>query len=57
MIIDRAEGITIVSACSGQGAKFAPLIGSTIYELVTSTNTQQPRELFRAHPQRFLQEV
>lgn len=57
MIIDRAEGITIVSACSGQGAKFAPLIGSTIYELVTGTSTSQPRELFRAHPQRFLQEA
>lgn len=55
MIIDRAEGITIVSACSGQGAKFAPLIGSTIYELVTG-DIQTP-ELFRAHPQRFLQEA
>lgn len=26
-ILDRAEGITVVSPCSGHGAKFAPLIG------------------------------
>jgi sarcosine oxidase len=26
-IIDRADGITLLSPCSGHGAKFAPLIG------------------------------
>ncbi|MGO1543202.1 MAG: FAD-dependent oxidoreductase [Gulosibacter sp.] len=26
-VLERVEGITIVSACSGHGAKFGPLIG------------------------------
>jgi sarcosine oxidase len=34
-ILDRAEGITILSPCSGHGAKFAPLIGQLAADLAT----------------------
>ncbi|MFJ4029070.1 FAD-dependent oxidoreductase [Paenarthrobacter sp. NPDC089989] len=36
-IIDRAEGVTILSPCSGHGAKFAPLIGQLGADLATGT--------------------
>jgi len=36
-IIDRADGITILSPCSGHGAKFAPLIGQLAADLATGT--------------------
>ncbi len=51
MIIDRAAGVTIVSPCSGQGAKFAPLLGELVLDLVTGTETTTDR--FRAVGQRF----
>ncbi len=51
MIIDRAAGVTIVSPCSGQGAKFAPLIGEWVLDLVSGS--QQAVERFRAVGQRF----
>ncbi|WP_312676477.1 FAD-dependent oxidoreductase [Microbacterium sp.] len=51
MIIDRAEGITIVSPCSGQGAKFAPLLGELVYDLVAGS--QHAVDRFRAAGQRF----
>jgi len=38
-IIDRADGITILSPCSGHGAKFAPLIGQFAADLATGTGT------------------
>ena len=38
-IIDRAERITILSPCSGHGAKFAPLIGQLAADLATGTGT------------------
>lgn len=38
-ILDRADGITVVSPCSGHGAKFAPLIGQFAAELATGTRT------------------
>lgn len=38
-IIDRAEAITILSPCSGHGAKFAPLIGQFAADLATGTGT------------------
>ncbi|MFF1832002.1 FAD-dependent oxidoreductase [Paenarthrobacter sp. NPDC058040] len=38
-IIDRAEGITILSPCSGHGAKFAPLIGQLAADLATGAGT------------------
>ncbi|WP_426324007.1 FAD-dependent oxidoreductase [Microbacterium sp. E-13] len=34
-IIDRAGGVTILSPCSGHGAKFAPLLGDLTARLVT----------------------
>lgn len=51
MIIDRAEGITILSPCSGQGAKFAPLLGELVLDLVTGSRPTSER--FRAAGQRF----
>lgn len=36
-LIDRAEGITVLSPCSGHGAKFAPLIGQWAADLATGT--------------------
>ncbi|GGF38661.1 N-methyltryptophan oxidase [Microbacterium sorbitolivorans] len=51
MIIDRAEGITIISPCSGQGAKFAPLFGELVYDLVAGSGIAGDR--FRATGQRF----
>ncbi|MCZ9880253.1 FAD-dependent oxidoreductase [Arthrobacter sp. B2a2-09] len=36
-LIDRAGGLTIVSPCSGHGAKFAPLIGRWAADLATGT--------------------
>lgn len=45
-LIDRADGITVVSPCSGHGAKFAPLIGDLAAGLVTGTGTVP--DLFRA---------
>jgi sarcosine oxidase len=38
-IIDRAEGITILSPCSGHGAKFAPLIGHLAADLATGAGS------------------
>jgi sarcosine oxidase len=34
-LIDRADGITVLSPCSGHGAKFAPLIGQWAAALAT----------------------
>jgi sarcosine oxidase len=34
-ILDRADGITILSPCSGHGAKFAPLMGQLAADLAT----------------------
>ena len=51
MIIDRVEGITILSPCSGQGAKFAPLLGELVLDLVAGS--EHPSERFRAAGQRF----
>ena len=34
-ILDRVDGITILSPCSGHGAKFAPLIGQLAADLAT----------------------
>lgn len=33
-LIDRCDGITILSACSGHGAKFAPVLGDLAVDLV-----------------------
>ena len=36
-LIDRADGLTVLSPCSGHGAKFAPLIGQWAADLATGT--------------------
>ncbi|MFC8680128.1 FAD-dependent oxidoreductase [Microbacterium ureisolvens] len=38
-IIDRVEGVTILSPCSGHGAKFAPLLGDLTARLVTGEDS------------------
>ncbi len=38
-IIDVSDGIVIVSACSGHGAKFAPLLGELAADLATGAGT------------------
>jgi sarcosine oxidase len=52
MIIDRAAGVTILSPCSGQGAKFAPLLGELVLDLVAGSG--RAAERFRAVGQRFV---
>lgn len=37
-VIDRVEGVTILSPCSGHGAKFAPVIGELAARLVTGSD-------------------
>lgn len=44
-IMDETQGITIMSPCSGHGAKFAPLLGDLAADLATGTGTVP--ELFR----------
>jgi sarcosine oxidase len=39
-VIDRVEGITLVSPCSGHGAKFAPLIGSLAADAATGERVE-----------------
>lgn len=43
-VIDSAEGVTIVSACSGHGGKFAPLLGELAADLATGAS--QPLDPF-----------
>ena len=42
-VIDRYEGITLVSPCSGHGAKFAPLIGSVAAEAAAASSVEAAR--------------
>lgn len=42
-VLDRWEGITVVSPCSGHGAKFAPLIGSLAASLATAKTADHGR--------------
>jgi sarcosine oxidase len=42
-LIDRAENLTILSPCSGHGAKFAPLIGQWAADLATGAGTVPDR--------------
>ena len=45
-VIDEASGIVVVSACSGHGAKFAPLLGKFAADLATGSG--KVPEQFRA---------
>ena len=40
-LIDRVEGITLLSPCSGHGAKFAPLIGQLAAAVATGAAPEQ----------------
>lgn len=42
-VIDRVDNLTILSPCSGHGAKFAPLIGQWAADLATGTGTVPAR--------------
>jgi sarcosine oxidase len=42
-LIDRADGLTILSPCSGHGAKFAPLIGQWAADLATGAGNVPER--------------
>ncbi|MBD8043353.1 FAD-dependent oxidoreductase [Arthrobacter sp. Sa2BUA2] len=42
-VIDRAEGITVLSPCSGHGAKFAPLLGALAADLASGAGTVPAR--------------
>jgi sarcosine oxidase len=42
-IIDRIDNLTVLSPCSGHGAKFAPLIGQWAADLATGTATVPER--------------
>jgi sarcosine oxidase len=54
-VLDRVGALVICSACSGHGAKFAPLIGELAAELVTSLSAAQipPRFRLASHRERF----
>lgn len=41
-VIDGVDGITIVSACSGHGAKFAPVIGELVAAMATGDPAAVP---------------
>jgi sarcosine oxidase len=42
-VIDESDGVVIVSACSGHGAKFAPLLGEFAASLATGTGAVPER--------------
>ena len=46
-VLDRAGTLVVCSACSGHGAKFAPLIGEMTAELVTAPHRAQIPARFR----------
>jgi glycine/D-amino acid oxidase-like deaminating enzyme len=48
-ILDRTGPFVIASACSGHGAKFAPLLGEIIANLAAGKPTPDPRFTLAAH--------
>jgi sarcosine oxidase len=44
-VLDRYDGITLVSPCSGHGAKFAPLIGSLAADAAAASTVEVGRNL------------
>jgi sarcosine oxidase len=48
-ILDRRGPIVISSACSGHGAKFAPLIGEIAADLACGKDQQEPRFTLASH--------
>ena len=49
-LIDRADNLTVVSPCSGHGAKFAPLIGQWAADLATGAGSVPDRFRSAASP-------
>lgn len=49
-LIDRADNLTVVSPCSGHGAKFAPLIGQWAADLATGAGAVPDRFRSSASP-------
>jgi sarcosine oxidase len=47
-LIDRTDGVTVVSPCSGHGAKFAPLIGDMAADVATGGGRVPDRFTVRA---------
>jgi sarcosine oxidase len=48
-LLDRVGNVVACSPCSGHGAKFAPLIGEYVADLVTGTDTVPNRFRLAAH--------
>jgi sarcosine oxidase len=48
-VLDRVGPLVICSACSGHGAKFAPLIGELVADLAMGTGTVPARFTLAAH--------
>jgi glycine/D-amino acid oxidase-like deaminating enzyme len=48
-LIDRVDDLVVCSPCSGHGAKFAPLVGELVADLVTGTGTVPDRFRLAAH--------
>lgn len=48
-LIDRRGRITIASPCSGQGAKFAPILGEVIADISSGATSTPPRFALSAH--------
>ena len=44
-VVDGVDGVTVVSACSGHGAKFAPLVGDIAADV--ATGSADPPDRFR----------
>jgi sarcosine oxidase len=42
-VLDRCDGITLVSPCSGHGAKFAPLVGALAADAAAETTAEAGR--------------
>lgn len=49
-VLDRVDGLVVASPCSGHGAKFAPVTGELIADLVLTDRQTSPR--FALHPRR-----
>jgi sarcosine oxidase len=49
-VLDRVDGVVVASACSGHGAKFAPVTGELIADLALTDAPTSPR--FGLHPRR-----
>lgn len=47
-VLDRVGPLVVCSPCSGHGAKFAPLVGEYVADLVTGTGAELP-DRFRLH--------